>query len=49
MRKVVCFSSFKNYDKEGHRTMLYAWGVMMPDCRTLHQIWTATSSQDACA
>jgi hypothetical protein len=48
-RKVVCFSSFKKYDKEDHRTLLYAWGAMKLDDQILHQIWTMMSSQDFCA
>jgi hypothetical protein len=28
-------SSLKNHVKEGRRTLPYAWGAMMRDCRTL--------------
>jgi hypothetical protein len=39
----LLFSS-NNHMKKGHRTLLYAWGVMMSDHRILQYTWTATSS-----
>jgi hypothetical protein len=34
--KIDLLSFAKIHMKEGRRTLLYAWGVMMPDLRTLH-------------
>jgi hypothetical protein len=49
MRKVNHLSFLKNHIKGDRRTLLNAWGVMMLDRRMLHQNWTATSLQAACA
>jgi hypothetical protein len=42
-------SSAKNHMKEGCRTLLYAWGAMMPDHHTLHYTWTVMTLDAACA
>jgi hypothetical protein len=49
MRKVDYLFFLKNYVKGDRHTLLYAWGATMLDHHMLHQKWTVTSSQAACA
>jgi hypothetical protein len=49
MRKVDYIFFLKNYVKGDHCTLLYAWGAMIIDHRMMHQKWTMTSLQAACA
>jgi hypothetical protein len=49
MRKLDYLFFLKNYVKGERHTLLNAWGAMILYHCMLHQNWTTTLPQDACA